>query len=101
MTSTEFNYTSQQFDDENQKSLSMLTDGLTPSHFDQLIKTKNNYNHLLDKIKLKIKSNENILVTFDQIDGIVDYDDEKNTKTCTKKREFFHSTNNYNYLSVS
>jgi hypothetical protein len=37
-----------------------------------------------------------------QIDGIVDDEEEKDTKSVIKKREFFvHSTNNYTYPSVN
>jgi hypothetical protein len=84
-------------DDDEQKSLSMFTDGLMPSYFEKTITKKIDYNHLLDRIKLKIKSNtDEFLVMHGQIDGIVDDDNNKDTKPFGKKREFFvHSTNNY------
>ncbi|CAM4973547.1 unnamed protein product [Rotaria socialis] len=82
-------------DDEEQKSLSMFTDGLTACYFDETRETQINYENLLDMIKSRIKPKENILVMHGQIDGIVD-SDEKDTKLMVKKREFFvHSTNNY------
>ncbi|CAF3602783.1 unnamed protein product [Rotaria sordida] len=86
---------------DDQKSLSMFTDGLIPYHFKELITSNIDYEHLIDMIKLKIKSNENIFIMHGQIDGIVDNDnDEKDRKSFVKKREFFfHSTNNYNYSS--
>jgi len=93
-------------DDDDQKSLSMFTDGLIPCYFENLIIKKIDYDHLLDRIKLKIKTNEKCLIMNGQIDGIFDDDDddnnEKNTKSVIKKREFFvHSTNNFGYSSVS
>ncbi len=91
-------------DDDDQKSLSMFTDGLTSCYFEEKIIKNINYEHLLDRIKFKIKSKEDSLVMHGQIDGTVDNDDdnEKDTKQFLKKREFFvHSTNNYDYSSVS
>lgn len=89
-------------DEENQKSLSMFTDGLMPNYFDETITTTDvDYENLLDRIKLKIQSKENSSIMNGQIDGIVDHD-EKDTKPMVKRREFFvHSTNNYNYSTVS
>ncbi|CAF3539240.1 unnamed protein product [Rotaria sp. Silwood1] len=77
----------------------MFTDGLIPYHFDEIITKKIDYEHLINMIKLKIKSNKNICLMHSQIDGIVD-NDEKDTKSLVKKREYFvHSTNNYDYSS--
>ena len=92
-----------QLDDDDQKSLSMFTDGLTPCYFEGSLIKNIDYDHLLDTIKLKIKPKENFVVMYGQIDGIVDDDnDEKDTKSFVKKREFFvHSTNNYDYSPVS
>ncbi|CAF2580635.1 unnamed protein product [Rotaria sp. Silwood2] len=90
-------------DDDDEKSLSMFTDGLIPYKFDELITTNNNYENLIDMLKLNIKPKDNIFMMHSQIDGIVDNDnDEKDTKPFVKKREFFvHSTNNYGYSSVN
>ncbi|CAF4254574.1 unnamed protein product, partial [Rotaria sordida] len=79
----------------------MFTDGLIPYHFNEFITSNIDYEHLIDIIKLKIKSKKNIFIMHGQIDGIVDNDnDEKDRKSFIKKREFFvHSTNNYNYSS--
>jgi len=92
-------------DDDEQKSLSMFTDGLIPCYMEKTIIKKIDYEELLDKIKLNIKSNDKFSVMFGQIDGIVDDDDDdddKDTKSVIKKREFFvHSTNNFGYSSVS
>ncbi len=94
--------------DDDQKSLSMFTDGLIPCYFEKSIIKKIDYDHLLDRIKLiKIKTNEKCLIMNGQIDGIFDDDDddddnENNRKSVIKKREFFvHSTNNFGYSSVS
>jgi hypothetical protein len=99
MIQSALDYVPQLDDDDDQKSLSMFTDGLIPSYFEEPIRKKIDYD-LLDTIKLKIKTNQDFLVMNGQIDGIVD--DEKETKPFVKKREFFvHSTNNYNYSTVS
>ncbi len=96
-----------QDDDTDKKLLSMFTDGLIPCYFENSIIKKIDYEDLLDKIKLNIKSNEKLSVMFGQIDGIIDDDDDdddddKDTKSVIKKREFFvHSTNNFGYSSVS
>ncbi|CAF3929520.1 unnamed protein product [Adineta steineri] len=87
-------------DDDDQKSLSMFTDGLMPCYFEENLTQKFDYEHLLDRIKLKILSKEDVVTMHGQIDGIVDNDDnnEKDSKSFVKKREFFvHSTNNYGY----
>lgn len=89
-------------DDNDEKSLSMFTDGLIPCLFEQSITKTINYEYLLDRIKLNMKPNESVSIIMSQIDGIVDDDDDKDTKPIMKKREFFvHSTNNLNYSSVS
>ena len=79
-----------QLDDDDQKSLSMFTDGLTSCYIERLLTKNLDYDHLLDRIKLKIKPNEDFIVMHGQIDGIFDNDnDEKDTKSFVKKREFF------------
>jgi hypothetical protein len=89
-------------DDDDRKSLSMFTDGLTPCYSNKSIVQSMDYDYLLDRIKFQIKTNEDIAVMHGQIDGIVDDDEDKDTKSVIKKREFFvHSTNNYTYSSVS
>jgi hypothetical protein len=90
-------------DDDDQKSLSMFTDGLIPCYFDESITKKIDYDHLLERIKFNIKSKQDYLTMHGQIDGIVDNDDdERDTKSFVKKREFFvHSTSNNGYSPVS
>lgn len=91
-------------DDENEQKLSMFTDGLTPDYIEEKSIDKiRDYDRLLDLIKLRIRTREDLMLMPSQIDGIVDEDDEgKETKSSVKKREFFvHSTNNYSYPSVS
>ena len=90
-------------EEEDHKSLSMFTDGLTPCPLEEFRGAPIDYEHLLDRIKIQIKSNEGSAMMHGQIDGIVDDDnEEKETKPVMKKREFFvHSTNNYAYPSVS
>jgi hypothetical protein len=89
--------------DDDRKSLSMFTDGLTPCYSNKfLIQSVVDYDHLLDKIKFQVQPNEEFAMMHGQIDGIVDDEEEKDTKSVIKKREFFvHSTNNYTYPSVS
>ena len=91
-------------DDENEQKLSMFTDGLTPGELnEESIDQSRDYDQLLERIKLRIRTKEDLIPMAGQIDGIVDEDDEgKETKSSVKKREFFvHSTNNYSYSSVS
>lgn len=87
--------------DDDEKSLSMFTDGLIPYNIDKSRIESRNYDDLLDEMKLRIKLREkNFEIMCSQIDGIVDDNDEE--KPVMKKREFFvHSTNNCNYSSVS
>jgi hypothetical protein len=89
--------------DDDRKSLSMFTDGLTPCYSNKfLIQSVVDYDHLLDKIKFQVQPNEEFTMMHGQIDGIVDDEEEKDTKSVIKKREFFvHSTNNYTYPSVN
>jgi hypothetical protein len=81
----------------------MFTDGLTPCYSNKfLIQSVVDYDHLLDKIKFQVQPNEEFTMMHGQIDGIVDDEEEKDTKSVIKKREFFvHSTNNYTYPSVN
>ncbi|UJR09016.1 hypothetical protein I4U23_013265 [Adineta vaga] len=108
MVQTALDYVPQLDDDDNdnideEKSLSMFTDGLIPCYFEEKRSKSIDYEYLLDRIKSKIQSREHQMTMYGQIDGIVDNDDsvnEKDTKSFTKKREFFvHSTNNYDYSS--
>jgi hypothetical protein len=103
MVQTALDYVPQLDEDEEEeeKSLSMFTDGLIPCYVDRSIVKTIDYEHLLDQIKVKIKANEEISIMHGQIDGIADDDEEKDTKPVMKKREFFvHSTNNFAYSSV-